>query len=457
MTIYTPRLYQTQITNYILEKERCGIWAQMGLGKTAATLEALCVLDMLEPGATLIIAPLRVARTVWSDEIKKWSSFKHLRYVRILGTPPERERALKQKADIYLTNFEQLDWLVKYLGNDWPFTKVVVDESSKLKGFRARQGTKRAKALSKVAHTKIKRFVELTGTPAPNGVVDLFGQAWFLDAGARLGTTFTAFSNRWFRPDWSGFGLTPLPQAQKEIEHKLSDICLSLKAEDWFDLKEPIVNKIYVDLPVKARALYKDMEKNLFVQLKKHSVEAFNAASMTVKCLQMANGSLYLEGSNEKYEEIHDEKLEALASIIEEAAGASVLVAYNFRSDVGRLQKRFPKGRMLDANPKTIKDWNAGKIPILFAHPQSAGHGLSLQHGGNIIAFFGMNWSLEDHMQIIERIGPVRQMQSGYNRPVFIHYILARNTIDDLVLERLQSKRSVQDILLEAMKAKSNP
>jgi SNF2 family DNA or RNA helicase len=320
--------------------------------------------------------------------------------------------------------------------------------------LRARQGTKRARALAKIAHTKINRFIGLTGTPAPNGLQDLFAQGWFIDGGERLGKTFTAFSNRWFRTDWSGYGIVPLPHARREIEAKLSDVCLSLKAEDWFDLQKPIVNKIYVDLPPHARKLYKAMEKDLFVKLERHEVEAFNAASMTIKCLQLAQGALYVEESNEKWEEIHNEKIQALESIVEEANGAPVLVAYNFRSDLERLRRHFRQSRQLDANPKTLKDWNLGKIPILLAHPASAGHGLSLQDGGNIIAFFGCDWNLENHMQILERIGPVRQMQSGHNRPVFVHYILARNTIDEQVLERLESKRSVQDILLEAMRLK---
>ena len=441
--------------DYILDHLRAAIWASMGLGKTAATLQALDLLNLVEPGPTLIVAPLRVARSVWSDEIGKWDTFSHLTVSRILGSLSERTKALRQKADVYTVNFEQLQWLVDYLGDKWPFSKVVIDEASKLKGFRSRQGTKRARALAKVAHSKVKHFIELSGTPAPNGIADLWGQIWFLDQGERLGKSFTAFSNRWFKPDWSGYGLVPLPHAQKEVEAKLSDICLSLKAEDWFDVREPIVNKIYVDLPSKARALYKQMENDMFVQLAKHEVEAFNAASMTVKCLQISNGALYVDGA--KYEKIHDAKIEALESVIEEAAGASVLVAYNFKSDLARLLQAFPKGRVFDSKTSALRDWNAGKIRLMFLHPASAAHGLSLQDGGNILVFFGVHWNLEEHMQLIERIGPVRQMQSGYNRPVFVHYILAKNTIDEQVLERLESKRSVQDILLEAMKAKSHP
>lgn len=455
MTIFIPRPYQKIITDYILDKPRCAIFADMGLGKTAAVFQALSILKAVDHAPALIIGPLRVARTVWSDEVEKWfESFGHLTINKILGSPNERKIATEYKADINLVNYENIPWLVDYWGDKWPYEIVIADESSKLKGLRSRQGTKRARYLAKVAHTKVKRFVQLTGTPASNGIQDLFACGWFIDAGERLGKTFTAFSERWFRPDWSGYGLVPLPHAQKEIEAKLADVCLSLKASDYFDLKEPIVNKIMVELPSKARMLYREMEKEMFVQIRQHEVEAFNAASMTVKCLQLANGALYVE-EGKNYEEIHQAKIEALKSVIEEANGASVLVAYNFKSDLERLKKAFPKARVLDKDPQTIKDWNTGEIPILLAHPASAGHGLSLQHGGNILAFFGLNWNLEEHLQIIERIGPTRQMQSGYDRPVFIHYVVAKNTIDEQVLERLETKKSVQEILLHAMKAKT--
>lgn len=449
---YIPRPYQTLITNYVLDHPRSAIWVSMGMGKSAAALQAIDILNLIEPGPTLIVAPLRVARSVWSDEVEKWGF--NFRVSKILGTPEERKKALSQSADIFTVNFDNLQWLVDFLGDKWPFTKVVVDEATRLSGYRTRQGTKRAKALGKIAHTKIRRIVLLTGSPAPNGLTGIWGQTFFIDGGERLGKTFTAFSQRWFRKDWSGFNLIPLPHAQKEIEGKLADVCLSLKASDWFDLEKPIVNKIFIDLPPSARKLYKAMEKDLFVKLAKHEVEAFNAASMTVKVQQIANGAIYVD-DKQTYEEIHDEKLNVLESVIEEAAGAPILVAYVFKSDLSRLKKAFPKARVLDNNPKTIKDWNAGKISILFAHAASAGHGLNLAQGGNILAFFGISWNLEEHLQIQERIGPTRQMQLGLDRPVFVHYILARNTIDEQVLERLESKRSVQDILLEAMKART--
>jgi len=424
----------------------------MGLGKTAAVLIAIDTLRLIDCAPVLVIGPLRVARTVWTDEIEKWSEFNHLTTSKILGDPAQRVRALTQKADIYLTNYEQLVWLVSYLGDKWPFKFVVADESSKLKGLRARQGTKRAAALAKVAHTKVERFIQLSGTPCSNGIKELFSCGWFIDGGQRLGRTFTAFSTRWFYPDFSGFGLIPHKHAQAEIETLLSDVCLSLKAEDYFDLKEPIVNKIFVELPPAGRKIYNDMEKAFFAQIKGHDIEAVNAAVKSMKLLQIVNGATYLEGSNEKWEVVHDEKIAALESVVEEAAGMPVLVAYNFISDLARLKKAFPQGRVLDQKESTIKKWNAGEIPVLFVHPASAGHGLSLQHGSNIIAFFGLNWNCEEHEQVIARLGPVRQLQSGYNRPVFIHYILARDTIDEDVLERLRTKKSVQDCLLNAMR-----
>lgn len=451
---FIPREYQKIMIDYLVEKERAALWIFMGAGKTVVTLSALEILSVVEDVyPALIIAPLRVARNVWGDESAKWKHLSRVRISKILGTLAERKKAISVPAEIYTINLENIGWLVESLKDKWPFKTIVVDESSRLSGFRVRQGSARAKALAKVAFLS-KRFYALTGTPVAGGIEKLWGQTWFLDKGERLGKTFTAFSQRWFRPDWSGYNLLPLPHAQKEIEAKLSDVCLSLKAKDYFDLKEPIINKIYVDLPPKARVLYKTMEKELFVKIKEHEVEAFNAASMTIKVQQLAQGALYVE-EGQKYEEIHKAKIEALESIVEEAAGAPVLVAYTFKSDLSRLRMAFPRSRVLDADPKTIKDWNLGKIPILFAHPISCGHGLNLAQGGNILAFFGIGWNLEEHMQIQERIGVTRQAQLGLDRPVFIHYILAKNTIDEQIMERLESKRSVQDILLEAMKVRS--
>ena len=451
------RRYQELMVEYALGHKRCALFAGMGLGKTVSTLTALSTILTLEGGKVLVLAPKRVAQSTWPFEAKKWEHIRHLRVMPVLGSATERRDALRQDADIYTMNYDNLVWLVEHYGDAWPFTVVVADESTRLKSFRLRQGGKRAQALAKVAHTKIERFILLTGTPAPNGLLDLWGQTWMLDAGQRLGRSFTAFKDRWFVTSYDGFGSSPQAHAQAEIQAALGDICLTLDPKDWFDLNDPIVTNLYVDLPREARKLYKDMEKQMFLELDGHEVEAFSAAAKTQKLLQLANGSLYLPPPDgipkavKEWRPVHEAKLDALDSIIAEANGMPVLVAYHFVSDLARLKAAFPQGRQLDANSKTIADWNAGKIPILFAHPQSAGHGLNLQDGGNILVFFGHNWNLEDRLQIIERIGPVRQLQAGYNRPVYIYNILARDTVDELVLERVQTKREVQDILLDAL------
>ena len=451
---FTPRPYQQQIIDRILEQDRVGIWAGMGLGKTSATLTAIDILQVVEPGPVLVLAPLRVARSTWPDEARKWEHLRHLKVQPIAGTPTQRRAALMKHAHVYTMNYENLPWLIEHFGESWPFATVVADESTRLKSFRLRQGGQRAQALGKVAHTQVRRFIELTGTPAPNGMIDLWGQAWFLDKGKRLGKSFSAFADRWFRqiPTGAGFvQLEILKHSQREIEQALSDVCVSIRPQDHFDIKKPIVTPVPVTLPDAAREAYDDMHKEIVAELNGHQLDAFSAAAKTMKCLQLANGAIYTD-ENGNWTEAHTEKLEALGSILEEAAGAPVLVAYHFKSDLARLKKAFPFGRELDKNPKTLADWNKGKIRLLFAHPASAGHGLNMQDGGNILVFFSLNWNLEEHEQIIERIGPVRQLQAGHDRPVFIYYITAADTVDELVLERLQTKRSVQDILLEAMR-----
>jgi SNF2 family DNA or RNA helicase len=452
---FTPRPYQSMIRDHILDVPRCAIWAGMGMGKTTSTLNALDALTLVESDPILVLAPKRVALSTWPDEVRKWDHLKGLSVIPVVGSADERRAALRIPAQVYATNYENLECLTEHWGERWPYRTVVADESTKLKSFRLRQGGVRARALGRVAHTKIKRFVQLTGTPSPNGLIDLWGQVWFLDAGQRLGRTFSAFTQRWFTASPDGFGVKALPSAQEQIQDRLRDLCLTVEAKDWFDLQEPIVNNIYVDLPIKARKHYREMEKEMFTSIEAHDVEAFGAAARTIKCLQIANGAAYVGESNTEWKELHDAKLEALESIVEEAAGAPVLVAYHFKSDLARLQRAFPKGRALDADPGTIKAWNAGRIPVLFAHPASAGHGLNLQDGGNILVYFSHWWDLEQRMQILERIGPTRQMQAGYDRPVFVHNIIARDTVDELVIQRVESKREVQDILLDAMKRKS--
>jgi len=450
------RDYQCAIVRFIQENPRCNVFSGMGTGKSRATLTALDQLSLIEDVfPLLVIAPLRVATTTWPDEVKKWKDLRHLKVSVVTGSAQERKIALLNTADIYCTNYEVAPWLVEHLGSGWPFRTVVADEASKLKGFRLRQGTQRAGALAGVAHAKVSRWVNLTGTPCGNGLGGLWGIQWFIDAGTRLGRTHTAFTDRWFRPSYDGYGIEPLPHAQEEIQEKLRDICITITAADYMDLPPLVENTIFVDLPPKARMIYRDMEREMFAQIGEHGVEAFNAAAKTNKCLQLANGAAYVNDAG-TFEEVHQAKLDALEDIIEEAAGAPVLVSHQFRSDLARILKRFKSARHLDKNPQTIRDWNAGKVPILVAHPASAGHGLSLQDGGNILAYFSSGWDLEHDMQIIERIGPTRQAQSGHNREVYVHRIVARDTVDEMVAERRAGKKSVQQILLDAMKRKAS-
>ena len=347
--------------------------------------------------------------------------------------------------------------MIDYYGDKWPFVTVIADESIKLKNFRSRQGGKRSGALGKIAFSKIKRFIELTGAPSTGGLLDLYGQLWFLDQGQRLGRTFTAFSQRWFQKGWDGFSLQALPHAQEQIQEKVKDICLSLDAKDWFDIKKPIETDIFIDLPTYARKLYNDMEKRMYMEIENEPIETFNAASKTNKLLQICNGAAYLNPDElsdvKEWKHIHDEKLEAVERIINESGGASVLVAYYFKSDLARLKKYFPKGRHFDTNPQTKKDFLKGKFQVMFIHPGSAGHGVDgLQYVCNTIILMSHDWNLDNYIQLIERIGPVRQIQAGFDRPVYQYNIIAKNTMDVDVIRRRQTKKSVQDTLLEATK-----
>ena len=451
---FSPRAYQGQMIEHALDLKRPALWAGMGTGKTSATLAAIDLLhmvgDMTKP--VLVVAPLRVAKFTWPDESRKWDGFAGLEVVPVVGDQNARRAALRRDAPIFTTNYEQLPWLVDQLGDAWPFGMIVADESTKLKGFRTRQGGARAKALGTVAH-KTDRWLNLTGTPASNGLMDLWGQTWFQDAGERLGRSFSAFQQRWFIKGYDGFSYEPMPHAQGEIEDKLKDICLTIDAKDWFDLREPIVNEIMVELPPKARALYQHMEKRMWMELAGQEIEAVNAAVKTMKCLQIANGAAYLE--DQQWEEIHDAKLQALESVVAEAGGAPVLVAYHFKPDRERILRAFP-GAIDLATDEGLRAAKAGRGRVWLAHPASLGHGVDgLQEHCTQLCFFGHWWSLEQHDQIVERIGPTRQAQSGHDRAVHVHYLIAVDTVDELVRERQISKATVQDTLRAAMKRKT--
>lgn len=475
---FTPREFQHGIVDHIIATPRCAIWADLGMGKTSSTLLALDVLSLAEDiYPVLIVAPLIVARDTWPDETRKWHEMAHMTIVPVLGDEPARIMALNRQSDFYSINFENLPWLVEHLAGRWPFRTVVVDESRKLKSFRvgsskpkkdgapkkSAHGGKRTAALATVAHTKIKRMIQLTGAPAPNGLTDLWGQAWFLDAGQRLGRTYSAFTERFFRPKQNGYGSEPLPFAQDQIQGALSDLCLRVDAADWFDLTQPVKVPVYVDLPPAARIKYKEMEKEMFTQIEDTKAEALNAAAKSQKCLQLASGAVYVdplvEGEEspgpKAWKEVHDAKIQALESIVEEAGGSPVLVAYHFKSDLARLLKAFPKARVL-SDPKQLREFKTGQYEVGLGHPASMGHGVDgLQEHCHRIAFYSAWWDMDQRDQIIGRIGPVRQFQAGHKRPCYIYDIIARDTVDEDVLARHETKRSVQELLLDAMKRRN--
>lgn len=452
---FVPRSYQKLIVDNILYNKRTAVFAGMGLGKTASTLEAIRQIKAVRPSLTvLIIAPLRVAQSTWPDEVRKWDSFKDLRVSVICGSAKARRDALLADADIYTINYENIPWLVEELKGDWFFDLIVADESTRLKGLRSRQGTQRAKALAKVAF-KSEGFVELTGTPAPNGLLDLWGQMWFLDKGARLGKSFSAFQKEFFYPISRGGGATRWVEwklqegSDKRIKRRIEDVSITVNPEDYFDVAKNIFNDIVVELPKNVMRQYRKFARELYLELASgEEITAANAAVKTNRLLQMASGAVYTE-NGEGYNIIHTAKIEALGSVIEEANGAPVLCAYSYKHEVARILQAFPKARVLDKDPQTIRDWNEGKIPLLLAHPASCGHGLNLQDGGNILVFFSCTWSLELHDQIVERIGAVRQAQAGHDRPTFVHYLVAKGTLDEAVKERLSTKRDILDVLLD--------
>jgi len=449
----TLRPYQLQGVEHILAHPRSACWAYMGAGKSLITLTALDALYLAGEldGPTLIVAPKRVCESVWGAEAMKWG-LDDLAPSLVLGTPKQRARALHKKAKVFCVNFENLPWLVGHL-RTWPFACVVVDESSRLRGYRTRQGAKQAHALGRVVFSS-ERHIQLSGTPAPNGLDGLWGQAWFLDQGERLGKTYTAFLNRWFKQvsinggQWTR--IEPMPHAADEIQSRLADLCLSIDPREYFGVEEPIRVPLYVDLPPEAQRIYQKLEREFFAEIAGNGVEAANAAVKSAKCLQVASGAVIHDSDSGAWSAVHDAKLDALESLVEELVGAPLLVSYYYKSDLARLKQRFPKAEEISEG--AIGKWNRGEVQMLLAHPQSAGHGLNLQDGGCHLVRFSDTWNLEHHDQILERIGPTRQAQSGHPRPVFDYTILARGTLDEVVAERHLTKRSVQECLLQAMR-----
>ena len=442
---YVPHDYQQYATEYIKSHPVAAVLLDMGLGKTAISLTALLDLlfDSFEAHRILVISPLRVARDTWPAEIEKWDHLNMLTYSVAVGTEKDRKAALMRDADIYIINRENVQWLVEQSGIPFTFDTVIVDELSSFKNHQS----KRFKALMKV-RPRIKRIVGLTGTPSANGLMDLWAEYKVLDMGQRLGRFIGMYRNNYFRPDKRNgqiiYSYKLLPGADKAIYKQISDITISMKATDHLKMPELVMNTHTVELSDDEREHYDELKQTLVLQLPEKEITVANAAALTGKLLQMANGAIYDDDGDHIH--IHDRKLDALEDLIEGANGKPVLVAYWFKHDLERIKSRF-KVREIKSS-SDIREWNAGKIPVAVIHPASAGHGLNLQTGGSTLIWFGLTWSLELYQQTNARL-----WRQGQQDTVVIHHIITDDTVDGRVLKALQSKEKIQDSLIAAVKA----
>lgn len=443
---YTPHNYQKYAAEFIENHKTAAIFLDMGLGKTIITLTAINNLrfDTFEVQKVLVIAPLRVARDTWSAEIEKWEHLKPLKYSVVIGTETERLAALNTPADIYIINRENVVWLVEDSGFPFDFDMVVIDELSSFKSHRS----KRFKSLMKVRPV-IKRMVGLTGTPSSNGLMDLWAEFKLLDMGKRLGRFITHYRDEFFRPDKRNgqviFSYKPKDGAEDEIYRRISDITISMKAAEHLKMPDCVMNTVSVNLSEKEMKMYKALKTDLVLSVGNREIDAVNAGALSNKLSQMANGAVYDE--NKTYIEIHSRKLDALEDLIEQANGKPVLVAYWFKHDFERIQKRFDVREIKSS--KDIADWNSGKISVGIIHPASAGHGLNLQTGGSTLIWFGLTWSLELYRQTNARLW--RQGQKS--DVVIIHHIITKGTIDEHIMRALQNKEKTQSDLIDAVKA----
>jgi len=442
---YVPHEYQAFATEFILTHPISAILLQMGLGKSVITLTAiydLC-LDSFYIRKVLVIAPLRVCSGVWPAEIQKWDHLKGLTYSVAVGTESERKAALQQTTDIHIINRENVQWLIEESGLPFDYDMVVIDELSSFKSYQA----KRFKSLMKV-RPLVKRIVGLTGTPSSNGLMDLWAEFKVLDMGKRLGRFITHYRDEFFQPDKRNgmqvFSYKPKPGAEDEIYRRISDITISMKSTDYLKMPECVMNEVQVTLSDKEREAYDTLRRDLVLTLKDEEIDAANAAALSGKLCQMANGAIY--GEDKRAIHLHDQKLDALEDLIEGANGKPVLVAYWYKHDLDRIQKRFAVREIKTS--RDIDDWNAGTIPVGLIHPASAGHGLNLQAGGATLIWFGLTWSLELYQQTNARL-----WRQGQKETVVIHHIITRGTIDEKIMKALKSKEGTQSALIEALKA----
>ena len=442
---YNPHDYQTFATNFVLEHPYCGLILDMGLGKSVITLTALwdLLLDSFDACRVLVVAPKRVAEDTWPREIQKWEHLHGLTFSLVLGSEKERRAALSKQAMIYIINRENVSWLVE--NHRWDFDTLVIDELSSFKSSKAQ----RFRALKKV-RPMCSRVIGLTGTPAPNTLIDLWPQIYLLDMGKRLGRFITHYRERFFVPDKRNreivYSYKLREGAEQKIYDLIGDICISMKAADHLRMPDLVFNRVEVHLSPRERKLYDTLKKDMVLTLRDGEVDAMNAASLSGKLLQLANGAVY--SADGKALPIHSRKLDALEDLVEAANGKPVLVAYWYKHDLQRIQERFPGSRVIDT-PKDISDWNAGKIAIGLLHPASGGHGLNLQDGGSTVVWYGMTWSLELYQQLNARLW--RQGQK--NSTVIIHHIITVGTHDEDVLRALERKDMGQAALINAVKA----
>lgn len=448
--------YQKACVEHIIRTPFCGVFLEMGLGKTVSTLTAINYLmyDYLEVNNVLVIAPKRVAESVWQEEAEQWSHLKHLTFSKIIGTQLQRVKALNEKADIYIISRDNIAWLCAYYGGmKLPFDMIVVDELSSFKSYKSQ----RFKSL-KVCQPTFKRFVGLTGTPAPNGLIDLWPQIYLMDRGARLGKTISSYRTMYFRPGKTNgnvvYSYDLLANSESLIHEKIKDICISMKAEDYIQMPMRTDNFIKLTLPQELKQKYREFEREKVLELidteneESTEINVVNAAALSNKLLQFANGAMYDE--NSEVHEIHSIKVDALKEIIEDANGKSVLVAWTYRFDRDRLMEALAKYKPRELKkPEDIHDWNNGKIQVMLAHPASAGHGLNLQAGGSIVVWFGLTWSLELYQQFNARL-----YRQGQDKHVIINHLVMVDTHDADVIHAIKQKAVKQNGLMESIKAK---
>ena len=443
---YVAHNYQNYAKDFILAHKVSALFLDCGLGKTITTLTAINELmyDSFEISKVLIIAPLRVAQSTWKEEIEKWDHLNLLRYSVAVGDEKERLKALKQNSDIYIINRENVDWLVTKSGIDFNFDMLIIDELSSFKSHTS----KRFKSLLKI-RPYFERVVGLTGTPSSNGLMDLWAEFRVLDLGERLGRYITYYRNEYFLPDKRNgaviFSYKPQPNAEERIYRRLADITISMKSTEYLKMPELILNELEINLDEEDQMKYKKFKKEMVMTIQEKEIDAINAASLSNKLIQLANGSIYDE--EKKFYEVHNKKLDKLEEIIESANGKPVLVAYWFKADKERIEKRFKVREIKTADD--IKQWNKGMIDLALIHPASAGHGLNLQSGGSTLVWFSLTWSLELYQQTNARL-----YRQGQKDTVVIHHLIIKNTIDEDIMKSLKRKDKTQESLMKAVKAR---